>query len=214
MTNTEKPTTKQEKKKQQLVKGTTKSTMNSELKNRFPDKKDNDKKSTLKEKLITKDGEIKNEEKKTEKKIVKKNDALVNSYGLPISTKTSAALCKFIKNKTINKALEDLEKVSLIKKAVPMKGEIPHRKGKKIMSGRFPKKAAIIFLKLIKSLEANSNANGLEEPKIVEAVANKASRPYGRFGRVQRKRTHVRLRAESKMAIKKGRKKNGRKKHS
>jgi len=36
-----------------------------------------------------------------------------------------------------------------MKKAVPMKGEIPHRKG--IGTGRYPVKASAFFIKLLKN---------------------------------------------------------------
>ena len=89
------------------------------------------------------------------------------------------------------------------KKAVPMKGEIPHRKGK-MMSGRYPKKASENFIKLLKSLEANARNHDVDEPVIVEAIANKAQRPYSRFGRWQKKRTHVMIKArERKKMVKK-----------
>lgn len=143
--------------------------------------------------------EIPKDKKKTsEKPKVKKTEAVVNVYSLPISTKKSSAICKFIKNKPINNAISDLEEVSKVKKSVPMKGEIPHRRGK-IMSGRFPIKTSIHFIKILKTLSANANVNGLENPIIVKAIANKASRPYGRFGRVQRKRTHVKIFAKEKV---------------
>ena len=83
-----------------------------------------------------------------------------------------------------------------------MKGEIPHRKGKGMMSGRYPKKATEHFVKLLKSLLANSNANELNNPIIVEAVANFASRPYGRFGSIRRKRTHIRIKVKEKKLTK------------
>jgi large subunit ribosomal protein L22 len=139
-------------------------------------------------------------EEKTEKKPVqekpKKTEAVVNAHNLPISTKYSAAICRFIKNKKIEDAIADLEQVLVLKKAVPMKGEIPHRKGKGIMSGRFPKKATQNFIRLLKSLSANANHNGLENPILVEAVANIGSRPYGKFGRVRKKRTHVKIKVK------------------
>ena len=125
----------------------------------------------------------------------KKTEAFVNIKDLPISTLHSIAICKFIKGKKIEIAIKDLEDVAKFKKSVPMKGEIPHRKGK-IMSGRFPKKASEHFIKVLKSLQANSNVNGLNEPIIVEAIANIAHRPYGRFGRIRRKRTHVKIKAK------------------
>lgn len=148
---------------------------------------------------------IKNiDEKKTEEKkplqkkpFVKKSEAVTRGTSLPISTRDSIAICRFIKHKTIKDAIADLEQVVIKKKAVPMKGEIPHRKGK-IMAGRFPKKASEHFIILLKTLSANANVNGLENPVIVEAVANQASRPYGRFGRVQRKRSHIQIKCMEK----------------
>jgi len=153
-----------------------------------------------KEKEESKPGdEIKKEEveKKEEEKPVKakqkvkKTEAFVNVSSLPISTKHSIAVCKFIKGKKIEEAINNLEKVILLKRPVPMKGEIPHRKG--IMSGRYPKKTSEHFIKLLKGLSANARVNDLENPIISEAIANLASRPYSKFGRVRKKRTHIKI---------------------
>lgn len=137
------------------------------------------------------------QEKKVEKKPVvekrKKSEAVVTADNIPMSTKHSAAICYFIKNKKIEDAISDLEAVLRFKKAVPMTGEIPHRKGKGMMSGRFPKKASENFIRLLKSLNANSNYNGMTNPVIVEAVANIGVRPFGRFGAVRKKRTHIKI---------------------
>ena len=130
---------------------------------------------------------------------IKKTEVSARSVSVPISTKDAKFVCRFIKNKRIGYAIRDLEQVESGKKAVPMKGEIPHRKGKRIASGRFPRKAAKHFLILLKSLSANANVGNLEEPIIVEAMANMAERPYGRFGRTQKKRTHIKIIAKEKM---------------
>ncbi|MBS3086279.1 hypothetical protein J4422_01105 [Candidatus Pacearchaeota archaeon] len=132
-------------------------------------------------------------EKKTLQEKKKKTEAIVMAQNIPISTKHSAAICRFIKNKKIDSAISDLEAVLKFKKVVPMRGEIPHRHGKGMMSGRFPKKASENFIKLLKSLKANSNYNGLENPIIIGAVANIGERPFGRFGAVRKKRTHIKL---------------------
>lgn len=144
--------------------------------------------------------EDKKEEKKTiqKKEIIKKDEAIVNGISLPISTKDSVAICRFIKGKTIEKAIADLEEVLKFKKAIPMKGEIPHRKGKGIMAGRYPVKPVGYFIKMLKNLGANANVNGMEEGVIVEAVPNRASRPHGRFGSIKRKRTHVLIRVKQR----------------
>ncbi len=150
--------------------------------------------------------ENKVEDKKIEKKKpqapkVKKESAVVNGVSLPISTKIAAGICRFIKNKSIKKAIEDLELVLIKRKFVPIRGEIAHRRGSGKYasgSGKYPQKASQHFLHLLKSLDANSIVNGLDNPYIDEAIANQASRPMGKFGRWQRKRTHVKIIAKDK----------------
>ena len=69
-----------------------------------------------------------------------------------------------------------------MRKAVPMIGEIPHRKGK-MMSGRYPINASKQFIMLLKSLKANALVNELElENSVIKCKANLSQRPYKRFG--------------------------------
>jgi len=162
------------------------------------------KETAEKEEKLDEKNEVKNEEKAKEsedkkdvKEKVKKTEAIINDTSHPISTKHSIAICNFIKGKQIDKAIEDLRKVVLMKAAVPMKGEIPHRKG--MMSGRFPKKASEAFIKMLNRLKANANVNGLENPVITLAVSNLGPKVYGRFGRTEKKRTHVKIVAMEKL---------------
>lgn len=137
---------------------------------------------------------------------IKKTEATVKGTSLPISTKKSSGICRFIKGKTIDNAISDLELVLQKRKAVPIKGEIAHKKSvKKIASGSgsYPKKASEQFIKLLNSLKANADANGLDEPIIVEAFANIAQRPFARFGRWKRKRTHIKIVVKDKKKLKK-----------
>ena len=149
--------------------------------------------------------EVKKEVKKTEKQ--KKTEAIVRGMNLPISSKQSFAICKFIKNKEINRAINELEEILAHKRALPMKGEIPHRRGKGMMSGRYPQNSVKEFIKLLKSLNANATANEMSNPFIYEAQGNFASRPFGRFGRVRKKRSHVTILAKEKALMGKGAKK-------
>ena len=219
--NTEKPMSKQETKKQGVVntikqktdlakvpveKKTDEKKDNQLTTEKIPEKKEDvntDDKNLAPKGVPSVKEDVNTEGKKKKpiqkKPVVKKTEAVVNVKSLPISTKYSIAICRFIKNKKIGKAIVDLEQVIIKKKAVPMKGEIPHRKGRGMMSGRFPKKASEHFIGVLKSLQANANANEIENPRIVEAVANLASRPYGRFGRIRKKRTHVKLVAKNKL---------------
>ena len=209
-TNTEKPSTKAEQKKN--IVGTTKKPK--QKINMPPVKKEDirkkiettEDKNIKDEKVPEQDSETKGKkvpeqdsETKEKKKTVPKNKkdyAMVNVKGLPISPKDAKYLCKFIKNKRIPKAIKDLEEVLTLKKPVPMKGEIPHRKGK-IMSGRFPIKAAGYFIMLLKSLQGNANMYELENPVIIQAIPNIGQRPLGRGG-IKRKRTHVSIKAMEK----------------
>ena len=126
----------------------------------------------------------------------KKEEAIANGRSLPVSMKQCKYICAFIKNKSIDNAIQDLEQVIKMKKAVPFKGEIPHRKGKVMMAGRYPVKASKLFITLLKGLKGNSIVNGLDidKTRITTASASWASRPMRR-GSVQGKRTHVILKA-------------------
>jgi len=136
--------------------------------------------------------EKKEKPKDGKKTITVKKEAVVNARNIPVSTKHSVAICNFIRNKDIDQAIIELELVARFKKPLPMKGEIPHKKG--IMSGRYPVKAAIAFIRLLKSLKANAIVNELELEKFkLFCVANTASRPYKRFGRGRFKRTNATL---------------------
>jgi len=136
----------------------------------------------------------KSEPKKPAKKI-KKEEVFVKAKGVAVSTKYAFNICKFIKGKRIGDAIRDLEQVALLKKSVPMKGEYSHRKGKGMSGGAYPQRAAKTFIVLLKSLAGNANNHEISEPIIVEASANWAPAPKGKFGRIRRKRTHITLRA-------------------
>jgi len=135
------------------------------------------------------------EVKKIEKP--KKTKAEINVKSAPISTRHSVALCKFVKRKDIEKAIKELEEVVAKTRVLPMKGEFAHRKGKGIMSGKYPQVSTKYFIKLLKSLQSNASANDVKNPTIVEAIANLAPRPLGRFGTYTRKRTHITLIAKN-----------------
>ncbi len=158
------------------------------------EKKDEIKEEEKKSKKAEESNQTTKDRAKNDKEIKKVTRAVTNLSNLPISTKKARDVCRFIKGKRIEEAIEDLEEVIAKRKAVPMRGEIPHKKGKGISSGGYPKKVAQFFIKALKNLEANSRE--LNDPIISLAIANIGSRPLGRFGRIRRKRTHLKLVAE------------------
>ena len=139
--------------------------------------------------------------KKKQKEIPKKDYAIAYGKGLKISTKHAIAICNFIKGKTPEQAIIELSEVIRLKKAVPMKGEIPHRKG--MMSGRYPVNASKAFINLLKSLIGNINVNRLDNPIIIITRADMASRPYKKGGSMKAKRSNVYLEAREKKEEKK-----------
>jgi len=195
MPNTEKPMPKIAKKKAGLdIKP--KSKVNNLSVSKAPVKKEEKKIEGIKKEEV-KVEKTKPENKKEVIQKPKKTEAIVTANNLQVSTKKAMAICKFIKYKTIKKAIQDLEEVVLLKKVVPMKGEIPHRKGP-IMAGRYPQRTAKNFIVLLKSLASNADVNGLENPIIVEAIPNIGVRPYGRFGSIRKKRSHLKIKAIEK----------------
>lgn len=156
-----------------------------------------DEKTKIEEKKEIKKIEAKPEVKPKETKIL---NAFVRGRDLPISTKHSIAICNAIRNKKLKDAEEILELAIKKKKPIAMKGEIPHRAGGK--PGRYPVKAAGVFIKLLKELKANAAVKGLSDVFIVKAIANKASMPVRAtrigYGRKKFKRTHVELEAIEK----------------
>jgi ribosomal protein L22 len=123
----------------------------------------------------------------------KRNEAVVNGRDVGISTKHAVAVCDFIRGKNVDDALKDLDEVSKMKRAIKMKGEIPHRKGK-MMSGRYPLNAVKEITRLVKGLKANALNHELELEKFrLFCMANVAARPQRRFGSRRFKRSHVQL---------------------
>jgi len=137
--------------------------------------------------------EQKHEEKKVEQKITKKDEAIAKGLDLHASKKHCMYICSFIKGKKIDDAIKDLEDVIKLKKAVPYKGEIPHRRGR-MMSGRYPVKTAKQMIHVLKALKGNVLVNGmdLDKTRIAIASANWASLPAKKGG-ARFKRSHVLL---------------------
>lgn len=149
------------------------------------------------------------------------NYATAMGKDLPISTKQSIEICKYIRGKSLQRAKKILEEVMEEKQPIPFTRfttDLGHKPG--IGSGRYPYKASMAILSLLKSVEANAQVKGLSTNNLViyHISANKASTPwrYGRKRRVKAKRTHVEVvvaekKLEEKAGLKKGKKEAGQK---
>ena len=150
----------------------------------------------------------KSEKKKPEVKEIKpKDSAVVRGVSLRISSKYCFAICRMIKGKSPERAIEMLEQVVKEKLAVSMpQRELAHRPGKGMAGGRYPKKASLEIIHILKQLKANAIINGIDNPIITIAKANKASRPFKSKGR-RAKRTHVFLEVKERTKLNKIKKK-------
>jgi len=142
------------------------------------------------------------QKKKTDKRIEAKktedsNFAIAKLVNAPISTKHSVEVANFIRKKELQKTKKLLQEVLDHKKAIPFKRynrDVGHKAGN-IASGRYPEKTILMFLKLLKTAEANAENNGLDTSKLIiaENKADKATQQWhsGRLRRRKMKNTHI-----------------------
>ena len=157
--------------------------------------------------------EVKEEKKtetkkdKVETKVAKKEMAMANGFSLKISPKQSKFVCRVIKGKSPESAVERLEAVITEKRVIPMASlEIGHRKGKGLAGGRYPKNACKAIIEIIKQAGANAVVAGIDNPVITIAKADKASEPYRRSG-TRGRRAHIHIEIRDKKSLIKAKKK-------
>ena len=144
--------------------------------------------------------EIKPEKKKEVKvkEIPKKNFAVARGVSLRVSPKQCIYVCRIIKGKTPDAAVDRLQDVIDEKRAVPMAGlEVGHKRGKGLAGGRFPKNACKAVINIVKQVAANAVVAGIDEPVIVIAKADGAAAPLKKGGR-KAKRTHLYIEVREK----------------
>lgn len=173
------------------------------------DKKSEMEKEKMKDKKVDEKKESKDEKKtekgkKDNKPVVKKYEAIARGESVHMSKKQGTYICSFINNKPIDQAIKELNEVILYKRAIPFKGEIPHRKGKGMMSGRYPIVASKHFITILKGLKGNVIVNGmdLDKTRIYIASTSWASRPAKRGGMLA-KRSNLILKAKEFSGVKK-----------
>lgn len=125
-----------------------------------------------------------------------------------ISHKHAREIAVAIKGLSIEKARDYLQSVRSFKRAVPFrryKTQVGHRSDPGVMSGRYPQKSTLEFLKLLDNLESNAEYKGmdLDRLKIVNATVHKGvlikrfiPRAMGRATPKNNVLTHVELVAQ------------------
>jgi large subunit ribosomal protein L22 len=125
------------------------------------------------------------------------NMAKAISHSLPISTKVSTQVCRFVKGLPVAKAKRALQDVLGMKRAVPMfrhYKETAHKPGMAV--GRYPVKACKAVLGVIASAEANAQFKGLNSADLIihhaAAQQGPTARGQGRTGG-QMRQTHIEI---------------------
>jgi large subunit ribosomal protein L22 len=141
--------------------------------------------------------DVKKEANKETQNLSKKTEAAAKGLNLHASLKHCMYISRFIKGKAIDSAIKELEEVLKFKKAVPFKGEIPHRSTPGIMSGRYPISAIKQFIPILKGLRGNVLVGqmDLDKTRIYYASPSWASRPSKRGGG-QFKRVNIIIKAK------------------
>ena len=121
----------------------------------------------------------------------------------PISLKTTTEVLRYIRGRNIDQAITLLGEVKDAKRPVPFtryNKDVPHRKGKGLSIGRFPKKVSEYLIDLLNLVKANAKDKGLKEDSlsIIHAAASPGPKlwHYGRHRGRQRKVCHVEIVAQ------------------
>jgi len=122
----------------------------------------------------------------------------VAGRNLQFSHKAGYELAAFIRNKNVDSAIKTLENVAELKQVVPYKRynrDVAPKAG--VGPGRYPAKAAISVIKLLKNIKGAAKSKGLDLQKlsIIHSAAFKGPKRhrYGRSGGLERKNTHFEL---------------------
>jgi len=114
---------------------------------------------------------------------------------LPISPKHSIEIARFIRSKKTVDAIEYLNQVIALKKAIPFKRfnrNVAHKRGlEKWDAGRYPVKASEAYVRLLQSVEKNAEYVGLDTKNLVitHVAANTGRGTKGFFPRAMGRAT-------------------------
>ena len=129
------------------------------------------------------------------KRIIVPSSSIAN-VTVPVSTKATVLIGKWLKGINVDKAIVMLEKVILKKLAVPFvkyNDGVPHKRG--MAAGRYPVNSAKAVIKTLNLVKSNAKQKGLNVDKLIihEFIPNMA---YSQNSRSKFKRgrlTHLKI---------------------
>ncbi len=123
--------------------------------------------------------------------------ASAKALNLAVSPRHCVEISHCLRYRSTNAAKQILQDVVQLRRPIAFRRfnqDTGHKAG--MAAGRFPKKAAQEFLRLIRQVEANAQVKGLDAAKlkIVKLVSNKAGIPLtGKRMRHRTKRSHIEI---------------------
>jgi len=123
------------------------------------------------------------------------NIARAKANELDISPKHAFEIARFIRRMRTDDAIEYLSKVVTLEKAIPFRvynKKVPHRHGLAGWhTGRYPQKAARVYIKLLNAAKKNAEYIGLDSAntRIVHVQANRGRRHEAYFPRAMGRAT-------------------------
>jgi large subunit ribosomal protein L22 len=112
-----------------------------------------------------------------------------------ISPKHAFEIARFIRRMRTDEAIEYLNRVVAMEKAIPLRvynKKVPHRRGlARWHTGRYPQKAARIYIRLLNAAKKNAEYIGLDaaNTRIVHVQANRGRRHEAFFPRAMGRAT-------------------------
>jgi large subunit ribosomal protein L22 len=132
--------------------------------------------------------------------------ARAKAHEVDISPKHAIEIARFIRRMKADDAIEYLERVVALEKAIPFRRfnkKVAHKRGLvKAASGRYPEKAARAYLKVLASVKKNAEYTGLDAAnlKIIHVSANRGRgfdsfmpRAMGRATPKRRERVNIEI---------------------
>jgi large subunit ribosomal protein L22 len=126
-------------------------------------------------------------------------EATARGENLPVAWKSAVMVGRFVKGKALAKAKRLMEEVIAKKTAVPFpkfNKDRGHKRGN-MAAGRYPVKAAVEVLNLLKSAEKNAENLGMSSSSLFVSryISNQGptSWRFGRKRRRQTKRSHIQV---------------------
>jgi large subunit ribosomal protein L22 len=132
--------------------------------------------------------------------------ARAKAHEVDISPKHAIEIARFIRRMKADDAIQYLEQVVALKKAIPFRRfnrKVAHKRGlAKASAGRYPEKAARAYLRVLASVKKNAEYTGLDTAnlKIIHVAANRGRgfdsfmpRAMGRATPKRRERVNIEI---------------------